>query len=168
MATTEKRPASGAALSARELQAWRGLLRTQAWLTKALDAELEAAHDLPLSSYEVLKYLADADSERMRMCDLASSILVSRSGLTRLFDRLEREGFIVRVSGDDDARRAFAKLTLAGREKLQAARATHLAGVRSLFLGHLSDAEQEMLGELWDRVVPDGVGGAKRCAHHQK
>jgi DNA-binding MarR family transcriptional regulator len=168
MATTEKRPASGAALSAREVQAWRGLLRTQAWLTKALDAELEAAHDLPLSSYEVLKYLAEADRERMRMCDLASSILLSRSGLTRLVDRLEREGFIERVSCDDDARGAFAKLTPAGRDKLQAARATHLAGVRSLFLDHLSDAEQEMLGELWDRVVPDGVGGAKWCAHQQK
>jgi DNA-binding MarR family transcriptional regulator len=168
MATTEKRPASGTALSEREVQAWRGLLRTQAWLTKALDAELEAAHGLPLSSFEVLKYLADADGGRMRMCDLASSILLSRSGLTRLVDRLERDGFIVRVSCDDDARGAFAKLTPAGREKLDTARPTHRAGVRSLFLDHLSDAEQEMLGELWDRVVPDGVGGAKWCALQQK
>jgi DNA-binding MarR family transcriptional regulator len=163
MATTERRPASGAALTTRELQAWRGLLRTHAWLTKALDAELDAAHELPLSSYEVLKFLADAEGERMRMCDLAASILLSRSGLTRLVDRLERDGFIVRVSCDDDARGAYAKLTPAGREKLAAARATHLSGVRSLFLGHLSDDEQELLGELFDRVVPGGVESPMKC-----
>lgn len=169
MATTERRPASGAALSPRELQAWRGLLRTHAWLTKALDAELEAAHDLPLSSYEVLKFLADADRNRMRMCDLASSILLSRSGLTRLVDRLERDGYIERVSCDDDARGAFAKLTPAGREKLDGARATHLAGVRSLFLDHVTDAEQELLGDLWDRIVPGGVESPmKDCQHEPK
>jgi DNA-binding MarR family transcriptional regulator len=168
MATTEKRPASGAALSARELHAWRGLLRTQAWMTKALDAELEGAHGLPLSSYEVLMFLADAEGERMRMCDLASSVLLSRSGLTRLADRMERDGLIVRVSCDADARGAFAKLTPAGREKLRAARATHLSGVRSLFLDHLSDAEQDMLGELWERIVPDDAAATKWCAPQQK
>ena len=169
MATTERRPASGAALSPRELQAWRGLLRTHAWLTKALDAELDAAHDLPLSSYEVLKFLADADRNRMRMCDLASSILLSRSGLTRLVDRLERDGYIERVSCDDDARGAFAKLTPAGADKLAAARATHLAGVRSLFLDHLTEADQELLGGLWERIVPAGLGNGGKCeGHHHK
>ena len=113
-------------------------------------------------------FLAGAEGERMRMCDLAESILLSRSGLTRLVDRLERDGFIKRVSCDADARGAFAKLTPAGRDKLRAARATHLAGVRSLFLDHLSDAEQDMLAELWERVVPEGVTGTKWVHHQQK
>ena len=132
-------------------------------MTKALDAELEAAHGLPLSSYEVLMFVADADRERMRMCDLAASILLSRSGLTRLVDRLERDGYIERVSCDDDARGAYAKITPAGREKLAAARETHLAGVRSLFLGRLTDAEQEMLGELWERILPEDVSFSTKC-----
>ena len=121
-------------LAPAELRAWRGMLRAHAALAKALDAQLEAAHGLQLSSYEVLMYLADAEDERMRMCDLASSILLSRSGLTRLVDRLQREGLLERVACSDDARGQFAKLTPAGREKLRAARATHLAGVRAMFL----------------------------------
>ena len=59
-------------------------------------------------------YLADAEGERMRMCDLASSVMLSRSGLTRLVDRLERDGLLVRESCASDARGAFAKLTPAG------------------------------------------------------
>jgi DNA-binding MarR family transcriptional regulator len=130
------------------------MLRVQSRLVKALDAELEEHHDLPLTSYEVLLRLGDAAGERMRMCDLADSILLSRSGLTRLVDRLEREGLLVRVACDDDARGSYAKLTPAGREKLAASRATHLDGVRSMFLDHVSDDELEMLGALWERLVP--------------
>jgi DNA-binding MarR family transcriptional regulator len=153
MATTQRPPASTAPLSARELRAWRGMLRAHAALTKALDAQMEVEHGLPLSSYEVLMYLADAEHQRMRMCDLASSVLLSRSGLTRLVDRLERDGLLERESCATDARGAFAKLTDAGREKLLAARQAHLAGVRVLFLDHFSKDEQELLGEWWERVV---------------
>ena len=64
-------------LDERQLRAWRGMLRAHAALTKALDAELDTAHGLPLSSYEVLMYLADADGGRMRMRDLASSVILS-------------------------------------------------------------------------------------------
>ena len=140
-------------LDARELRAWRGLLRVHDQLSKALDAELEAAHGLPLTSYEVLLYLSDADEGRMRMHDLAASVLLSRSGLTRLVDRLERDGYLERCSCAHDARGAFAVLTPAGREKLEAARTTHLAGVRKLFLSHFTDEELERLGEAWDRVL---------------
>ena len=136
-----------------ELRAWRGMLRVHAALAKALDARLEAAHGLQLSSYEVLTYLADAEDERMRMCDLASSMLLSRSGLTRLVDRLQREGLLERVACSDDARGAFARLTPAGREKLRAARETHLAGVRTMFLDLFSHDELEQLGDAWDRVL---------------
>jgi DNA-binding MarR family transcriptional regulator len=139
-------------LSERELRAWRGLLRAHAALTKALDAELEAAHALPLTSYEVLLHLADAEAESMRMCDLAESVILSRSGLTRLIDRLERDGFVERRSCSHDARGSYAVLTAAGRAKLLDARGTHLAGVRTLFLERFSEAELDMLGEAWERV----------------
>jgi DNA-binding MarR family transcriptional regulator len=153
MATTVNSPDTRQ-LDERELRAWRGMLRAHAALTKALDADLDAEHDLPLSSYEVLLYLNDAEGGRMRMRDLAASVILSRSGLTRLADRLEREGLIARESCPSDARGSYAVITAAGTDKLAAARATHLAGVRSLFLQHFSDDELDVLGEAWDRVVP--------------
>jgi DNA-binding MarR family transcriptional regulator len=158
MAVTE--PVSGELLSARELRAWRGLLTMHAALVKSLDAELEAHHGIPLTSYEVLRFLADAEDERMRMCDLASSVLLSRSGLTRLVDRLAREGLLERVACADDARGAYARLTPAGREKVAEAGSTHRAGVRALFLRHFGAEEQELLAEFFERVLPDAVG---RC-----
>jgi len=154
--------APAAALSTRELRAWRGLLRVHAALAKALDADLEREHGLPLSSYEVLMVLHDAEDRRMRMCDLATSVLLSRSGLTRLVDRLERDGLVVRVACPGDARGAFAKLTPAGREKLAAARGTHLRGVRRLFLDLLSADEQDLLGDVWERVLVARAGSC-RC-----
>jgi DNA-binding MarR family transcriptional regulator len=162
MATpTQPIPAEPAKLDAREVRAWRGLLRVHATLSKALDAELEAAHDLPLTSYEVLMHVADAEGERMRMCELAESILLSRSGLTRLIDRLERDGLVCRTTCSSDARGAFACLTPAGRAKLDAARATHLAGVRRLFLQHFGPEEQEVLASFWERILPGAA--ATRC-----
>jgi len=158
--TTTISPAETGALEERELLAWRGLLRVHASLSKALDQQLEREHGLPLTSYEVLLYLAEADGRKMRMCDLAASVILSRSGLTRLVDRLERDGLLVRESCASDARGAFAKLTPAGEEKLIAARATHLAGVRSLFLGHLSPEELDVLGGIWARVLPGAKGAA--------
>lgn len=152
MASVAESGAGGIArLDDRELRAWRGLLKVHARLTKALDADLEVTHGLPLSHYEVLMHVADAGEERMRMCDLADSILLSRSGLTRLIDRLERDGLVERASCSSDARGAFAVLTPKGREVLDAARATHLAGVRALFLEQFSQDEQEQLGRFWDR-----------------
>jgi DNA-binding MarR family transcriptional regulator len=128
------------------------MLRAHAALTKRLDADLEARHGLPLTSYEVLVRLGEAELGRMRMCDLASAIVLSRSGLTRLVDRLERDGLLVRESCPSDARGAFARLTPHGREVLEAARTTHHAGVRELFLGRLSEEEQRLLGDLWERL----------------
>ncbi len=157
MATAARTPSKTGMLSERELRAWRGLLRVHASLVKALDAQLEAEHGLPLSSYEVLLHLADAEEGRMRMCNLAESVILSRSGLTRLVDRLEREGFIKREPCENDARGAYAVVTPAGREKLAAARATHLAGVRTLFLDHFGAEDLDALGDAWERVLP-GVG----------
>jgi DNA-binding MarR family transcriptional regulator len=89
------------------------------------------------------------------MRDLAESVLLSRSGLTRLVDRLEREGLIRRESCPSDARGSFAVLTAAGAEKLADARSTHLAGVRTLFLDRFSADELDTLGEAWDRLTAD-------------
>ncbi len=88
---------AAARLDELELGAWRGFLRAHAALSRELDAELTAAHGLPLSTYEVLLFLADSPDGHMRMSDLADSVLLSRSGLTRLVDRLERDGLVQRA-----------------------------------------------------------------------
>jgi DNA-binding MarR family transcriptional regulator len=149
-------------LSDVELGAWRGLLRTHAMLVKRLDAELEAEHGLALTSYEVLLHLSHAEERKMRMCDVAESVLLSRSGLTRLIDRLERDGYVERVSCADDARGAYARLTDGGLTKLREAQVTHLDGIRQHFLGHFDEAELRVLGEAWTRVgagVPPAAEG---------
>jgi DNA-binding MarR family transcriptional regulator len=139
-------------LNEEELAAWRGMLRAHAELTKELDAELAREHNLPLSSYEVLLYLADAPEGRMRMAELADSVLLSRSGLTRLVDRLQREGLLKRERCESDARGYFAEITPKGRRLFDAARRTHLDGVRALFLSRFSRDELRAMGALWQKL----------------
>jgi DNA-binding MarR family transcriptional regulator len=137
-----------------ELGAWRGLLRVHSALVKALDAELLATHGLPLTSYEVLINLQAAPGRRRRMAELADGVLLSRSGTTRLVDRLERDGLLVRDTCDSDGRGCFAVLTDHGEEVLSLARATHLEGVRERFLRHFSADELSEMATWWNRALP--------------
>ena len=155
-------PSEQEALTEGELRAWRGLLRAHACLAKRLDAELERAHRLPMTSYEVLQHLQEASDGRMRMCDLAERAQLSRSGLTRMVDRLEREGLLGRCSCDHDARGSYACLTETGRERLEEAQVTHLAVVREQFLSHFTELELSTLAQMWERIAPCGASSAAR------
>jgi DNA-binding MarR family transcriptional regulator len=146
-----------------ELGAWRGFLQVHAQLVKQLDAELEAGHGLPLSSYEVLLFLANAPDGKMRMSELAERVLLSRSGLTRLVDRLEREGLVERSACSSDKRGWFASLTPEGRKRFEAARGFHLDSVRSSFLSRFSEDELKQLATLWERFLPDGGTDDSAC-----
>ena len=141
-----------------ELAAWRGLLRVHAALTKALDGELMREHELPLSSYEVLLFLAEAPEGRLRMSELADGVLLSRSGLTRLVDRMERDGLLQRERCEEDQRGFYAEITDKGREMFAEARRTHLDGVRERFLDRLSPGDQRSLAALWEKVSPGAAG----------
>jgi DNA-binding MarR family transcriptional regulator len=154
MASVDRATGPAPELAAEELNAWRGLLRVHAALVKALDAELMAEHDLPLSSYEVLMTLQAAPGRRCRMAELADRVLLSRSGMTRLVDRLEREGLLERHTCTSDGRGCYAVLTEAGEELLARARPTHLHGVRRRFLRHFEDQELGAMAAWWDRIVP--------------
>jgi DNA-binding MarR family transcriptional regulator len=144
--------------TATELGSWRGLLRVYWSLFRALDAEMEAEHGLPLSSYEVLIHLAGAPEGKMRMRDLADAALLSRSGLTRLVDRLERDGLIERASCPSDARGAFAVLTDKGRDLLSRARPAHRHGVRRRFLERFDEDELRQMSDFWERILPGATG----------
>src|SRR4051812_25424647 len=151
--------ATAGQLDPAELGAWRGFLRVHAALAKLLDAELTAEHDLPLSSYEVLITLQAAPGRRCRMAELADRVLLSRSGTTRLVDRLEKEGLLERDTCTSDGRGTFAVLTDAGEELLSRARPTHLSGVRERFLRHFSPEELTGIALMWERVLPGAAGG---------
>jgi len=140
-------------LSARELAAWRGLLEAHSSLVAELDAELEREHGLPLTSYEVLMYLGDEAAGKLRMGELADRLLLSRSGITRLVDRLVRQGLIERQRCEDDGRGYYARLTPLGVDALSHTRPAHLAGVRRHFLDRLDPGQIDALGAIWGRLL---------------
>ena len=155
MTTTSSRRTGGQRLTELELGAWRNFLRVHAVLTRELDEELRRAHGLPLTSYDVLVNLESAADRQMRMSELADAVLLSRSGLTRLVERLERDGLLSRADCPGDARGSFAVLTDTGARRLAEARKTHLSGVRERFLGQFDDDELERLAGYWRRVLDE-------------
>jgi DNA-binding MarR family transcriptional regulator len=138
-------------LTDHELAAWRGMLEAHARVTQQLDAQMHAEHGLSVSAYEVLMFLADAPEHRMRMSDIADSVLLSRSGCTRLVDRLVAQGYVTRSAASCDGRGLYAQLTEAGLEKITAARGTHREGIRQFFLDHLTATDLIALGDIWTR-----------------
>jgi DNA-binding MarR family transcriptional regulator len=126
-----------ARLSAEQLAAWRAFLRAHATITRELEAELVAEQRLSLAAYDVLVQLAEAPERRLRMTELADAVLLSRSGVTRLVDRLERAGLVTRCRVADDGRGVAARLTDAGFARLRTAAGTHLAGVHAHFAARL-------------------------------
>jgi DNA-binding MarR family transcriptional regulator len=143
------------ALDEAELRAWRGMLQAHATVTRKLDAQMHAEHGLSISSYEVLMFLADADGQRLRMSEIADRALLSRSGLTRLVDRLVALDLVRRNACADDGRGSYAELTPAGQKLLEAARRTHLQGVRRFFLDRLTSEDQQALAAAWGRLLDE-------------
>jgi DNA-binding MarR family transcriptional regulator len=133
--------------------AWSGFIRAHSSIVKELDAELQAAHGLPLSSYDVLVQLSVAPNGRMQMSELAEAVHLSRSGLTRMVDRLERQGLLERHKGERDPRQVFACITKAGLERLAETTPTHLAGVRRMFLERLSQPQLKQLAVMWNQLM---------------
>lgn len=140
-----------APLAPHELAAWRGVLEVHARATQQLDAQMRSDHGLSLSAYEVLMFLADAPEHRMRMSEIAERVLLSRSGCTRLVDRLAEQGYLSRCAASCDGRGLYAQLTDAGMTKITAARATHHEGIRRFFLDRLTVTDQIALGDIWTR-----------------
>lgn len=147
-------------LQGRPLEAWRSYLQSHAAILRQLDAELVAAHGMTSRDYEVLLYLAQAPDRRLPMSALATSTMLTRSGITRLVDGLVAAGLIERVACPSDARISYARLTDLGYDKLRDAGCTHIASIQRLFLEHFSAAEIEHLASLLSRLPGAGGGGA--------
>jgi DNA-binding MarR family transcriptional regulator len=136
-----------------EVVAWRGMLRVTSHLVATLDTEL-ATFGLTLAEYEVLSHLAAAEGHRLRMTELAARSLVSRSGLTRRIDGLERRGLVRRETCDNDRRGANAVLTPAGEDLHLQAAPSHVESVRRHFLDQLSTEQVSALAEAFSGVGP--------------
>lgn len=152
------RPASEAALSPRDprLAAWRAMITAHARLVDRLDHELRADAGMSLPEYSALLQLAEAPGRRLRMSQLAEGIFLTRSGVTRLIDRLVTDGLVTRRQCSSDGRGAEAVLTRAGLERLRAASRTHLRGVKRYFIDQLAAADLERIEHAM-RVVADSV-----------
>jgi DNA-binding MarR family transcriptional regulator len=142
---------------------WRTFLRTHGSVLRQLEHDLLAATGMPLSWYDVLLQLAEAPERRLRMAELADRVLLSRSGLTRLVDRLQAEGLVIREPYPGDARGLYTVLTQAGLDRLRCAAPTHLTGIQEYWLSKYNDDElhtlQSLLGRL-DADLPAGLDGA--------
>lgn len=151
--------------SSERLDSWVSFLRAHSAITHQLNADLLVAHGLTLNDYEVLLRLSCAPDGMMRRVDLAESVVLTASGITRLLDGLERAGFVEKASCSVDARVSYAKLTDAGRRQLDAAAATHLAGVDELFTSRFTVEELDFLAELLGRLPLSGKAcfGVRPC-----
>jgi DNA-binding MarR family transcriptional regulator len=131
---------------------WVRFLRAHAALTRELSSRLEAVHELTLSDFDVLVQLYYAEGRRMRRIDLARSVLLTASGITRLLDGLESAGLVGKERCDSDARVTYAVLTKAGVKKIEDARESHLADIEELFGSRFSPQERDQLAELLGRL----------------
>ncbi|HEV8696175.1 MAG TPA: MarR family transcriptional regulator [Candidatus Limnocylindrales bacterium] len=142
------------------LEPWRAFLTAHAWVTRRLDDELRAEHDLSLAEYDALLTIADAPGRRIRMRQLADRVILSKSGVTRLIDRLVLDGLVERDACLTDARGAEAVLTSAGLDRLRRASRTHLRGVAEHFLGAVDDTDlaviERTMQAVSERACPGG------------
>ncbi|WP_184756426.1 MarR family winged helix-turn-helix transcriptional regulator [Streptosporangium album] len=143
------------AVGSEELAVWRMLQRAQVRITRALEADLLVEHDLALASYDVLTQLSESPDRRLRMNDLADRVFLSRSGLTRLVDRLQREGLVGREACPSDARGLFAVLTDDGAVRLAEATPTYLRGVRAQFPDILDTDELRRCAAMLNALSPE-------------
>jgi DNA-binding MarR family transcriptional regulator len=135
------------------VDAWAYLLKVHAALVPVLDRELQRAHQLPLTWYDVLLELNAAPERRLTMSELGTRAVVSRTRVSRVVDELAAAGLVTREANPADRRSAYAVLTAAGRDRLRTAAPTYLAGIRRHFTGHLNDEELATLTSVLRRVL---------------
>jgi DNA-binding MarR family transcriptional regulator len=135
-----------------EVDAWVGLLRAHAAVTRQFNRDLIASHGLTINDFEVLMHLEHAEGGRLRRVDLAERVLLTASGITRLLDGLERSELVCKASCAADARVTYAEITDAGRARLACARVSHTDGVRGLFAERYSAQELADLTSLLGRL----------------
>ena len=142
-------------LSAAEMAAWHAFIRAHARVVRLLESELEAEQQLSLPAYEVLAHLSEAPQRRLRMSDLAALSVLTPSGLTRVVDRLVREGLVERQRCAGDARVVHATITEAGLDRVRTAYPTHLSGVRRHLIDRLTPEQLKAIRDALEPLTSD-------------
>lgn len=145
------------------VSAFSRLVRAHATLWRECSARLVTDHGLTINDYEALLHLSHAENGSLRRVDLAERLMLTPSGVTRLLDGLERDGWVKKGQCDSDARVTYAVLTDEGRERLESAARTHIAQVREIFEERFSPDELATLGELLGRL-PEVDGDGESCS----
>ena len=140
-------------LSEQHLTAWRTFLKVHANVIDKIDHDLLVAKCMPLSSYDVLIELYEAPGQRLRMYELAERVVLSRSGLTRLVDRLEAEGLLIRDRSGTDRRGAYAVITEQGIAALRRTWPIYARGIAEYFAQWLTPEEAELLEAAFGRAM---------------
>ena len=137
--------------SAERLRAWRLYFESALALVDVLDVELERDAGIPMRWYDVLVHLEEAP-DGLRMNELADRILYSKSGFTRVVDRLEAAGLVRRVRRDDDRRSIFVVLTEQGRTTMEQARGHHRNAIEQHFSRHLAERDIKALTRALEKL----------------
>ena len=149
------------------LAPWRAFLLAHARVVRRLDEELRAEHDLTIGEYDALLTIAQAPERRIRMRHLADEVILSKSGVTRLIDRLVDDGLVERSACLSDARGAEAVLTDRGMARLRAASKTHLRGIDEHFLAVLDAGDLHAIERTMTSIAthagPGSMAEAGRC-----
>ena len=135
-----------------EVEAWINFLRAHSAVTRQFNGELLATHGLTINDFDVLAQLARAPEQALKRVDLAESVLLTPSGITRLLKGLEAAGWVSNRPCAEDARVTYAVLTPEGTQKLEEARKTHVASVRALFSERFDKDELQALASLLERL----------------
>lgn len=138
-----------------EMRAWVAFLDAQAVVLRLLETELIEQEDMTLAEFDVLIQLRIAPDRRLRMTELSEQVRLSRSGLTRLVDRMAADGLVKRARCGSDRRGTFATLTAAGATRLRRARPVHLRGIREHFGKRLSARQLSTVAEALEPLGRD-------------
>ncbi len=131
-------------------------------IPRALDANLLGSQGLNVTEYSVLMNLSEAPGRSLRMSELADYVSISVSGLTRVIERLARQGLVERVRAQSDGRGQVAVLTPAGLDRLQQAWPTHLASVRRHMMDHLDGIDLTAFARAVSAMASTEVGPPAR------
>lgn len=132
---------------------WRLFLTAHVRLIDRIEAKLAEAKLPPLEWYDVLLTLKNAPDRRLRLSEVAQQVLLSRSNLTRLVDRLEKAGLLYREACPTDRRGTFAVLTGAGLAMQQQMWTIYSEGIAEYFASHLNDAEAKVVQDVLTRIL---------------
>jgi len=156
---SQEEPRQGRDLTPRD-RAWRAIMETHGAIVPKLDDDLRQKSGIDIHTYDALLHVFEAGKQGVRMADLAAAVVISKSGITSLVDRLEAGALVQRNPDPDDRRATRITLTASGEMTFRAAAQVHLAGIEEYFASLISDEEARSIAETLERVLRRGEPGS--------